>query len=86
MYIALKVCGAAEHRQETLNHLLHELGICISHAKVQDFSKDMANSIVNMFEAECVPCGPILRKGLLMVGSAERTVLSWICVGPISCD
>ncbi len=39
---------------------------------MRDISKVMANSVVKMFEAEGVPCGPILRKGLLTIGSADN--------------
>ena len=71
IYIALKVYGATEHCEETINRL-HELGICISYARVRDISKVMANSVVKMFEAEGVPCGPTLRNGLLTIGSADN--------------
>ena len=71
IYIALKISGATEHSEEILNRL-HELGLCISYTRVRDISKTMANSVVKMFEAEGVSCGPILRKGLLTVGSADN--------------
>ena len=71
IYIALKVYGATEHSKEALNRL-HELGICVSYNRVRDISKDMANSVIKMFEAEGVPCGPTLRKGLPSVGSADN--------------
>ena len=75
IYIALKVYGATEHCEETINRL-HELGICISYARVRDISKVMANSVVKMFEAEGVPCGPTLRNGLLTIGSADNIDLN----------
>ena len=72
IYIALKIYGATEHSEEVLNRL-HELGLCISYARVRDISKAIANSVVKMFEAEGVPCGPILlRKGLWTAGSADN--------------
>ena len=75
IYIALKVYGATEHCEKTINRL-HELGICISYARVRDISKVMANSVVKMFEAEGVPCGPTLRNGLLTIGSADNIDLN----------
>ena len=32
----------------------------------------MINSVIKMFEAESVPCGPIPRKGLLTIGSTDN--------------
>lgn len=32
----------------------------------------MENSVIRMFEGEGVPCGPVLRKGVLTVGSADK--------------
>ena len=71
IYIALKIYGATEHCEETLNQL-HKLGICLSYARVGDISKEMANYVIKMFEGEGVACGPILRKGLLTIGSADN--------------
>lgn len=71
VYTALKVYGATEHSEETLNRL-HELGLCVSYARVREISKHMGNSVVKMFESEGVPCGPTLRTGLLTVGSADN--------------
>ena len=68
IYIALKVYGATEHSRESLNRL-HELVICVSYDRV---SKAVANSVIKMFEAEGVPCGPTLRKGLFTVGTADN--------------
>ncbi len=71
IYIALKVYGATEHSEDTINRL-HELGICISYARVREISKVMANSVIKMFETEGVACGAILKKGLLTIGSADN--------------
>ncbi len=71
IYIALKVYGATEHSEDTINRL-HELGICISYARVREISKVMANSVIKMFETEGVACGTILKKGLLTIGSADN--------------
>lgn len=74
IYIALKIYGATEHSEETLNHgYMNLVYACISYARVRDISTVMANSIVKMFEAEGVPCGPSLRKELFTVGSADNS-------------
>ena len=71
VYVALKVYAATEHSEETINRL-HELGVCVSYARIRDISKIMANSTIKMFEAEGAPCGPTLRKGLITIGSADN--------------
>ena len=45
VYVTLKVYAATEHSEETINKL-HELGVCVSYARVRDISKIMANSVV----------------------------------------
>ncbi len=41
----------------------------------------MDNSIVKIFEAEGVPCGPMLRKGLLTIRSSDN-----IDINPLNRD
>ena len=71
IYIALKIYGATKHCVEILNQL-HKLGICLSYARVRYISKEMANSVIKMFEEEGVACGPILKKGLLTIASIDN--------------
>ena len=71
IYIALKVYVATEHSEEALNRL-HDLGVCISYARVRDISKEMANSVIMMFE-EGILCDR--RISLRVKGKVYKTVV-----------
>ncbi len=80
IFIALKVYCDGEHCRGIIG-CLYELGVCILYDHVRNISKVMANSIVKIFEAEGVPCGPMLRKGLLTIRSADN-----IDINPLNRD
>ena len=51
---------------------MHNIGLCISYDRLTVISKDLASSVISLFEAENAPCPPQLREELLVIGSADN--------------
>lgn len=67
IYLAFKVYGAIHCA--SLVDKLHSLGLCISYKCMCQISRDIANAVIALFEADEAPCIPVLRSSLLTIGA-----------------
>ena len=70
IYVAMKTHSKTQSKEVVDS--LHNIGLCISYDRLTVISKDLADSVISLFEAENAPCPPQLREELLVIGSADN--------------